>query len=139
MAATMKMPIRINFNRSHPRTIPSPSATASVTHPAHALGLSLRKEEYEMSMTIENAAKQLTMKSTGLKMVLPMKQMMRPDIKKRANIAHLLLLNHSHIALSFPHPVLLLKLPTRDEGSPVRLPSLNRLPESSHKMFNLRL
>ena len=135
----MKMPIRMNLIKSHPKKSPNTTATPIVTHPAQALGLSERKVEYEMSITIEKAAKTLTMNTIGLKIVLPMKQIISPDIKKRENIAHLLLSNHSQIALSYPflQPVRLLKFPTKDVPLAEKVSPVKRL-LVSHAMFILR-
>ena len=96
-----------------------------------------------MSITKENVVKQQVIKRIGLKIVLPMKQMMRPEMRKKANMAHLLLLNHCQMALSYPvlQPLELLKVPK------IFLPStendsffkLGGTAEESHPMLNLKL
>jgi hypothetical protein len=70
-----------------------------------------------------------------------MKQMMSPETKKKTNIAHLLLLNHSQIALSCPflQPVMLLKFPTTVVPSAAKVSPENKLSLFSHAMFKVNL
>jgi len=51
-----------------------------------------------MSMISDIAIQTPTMKRTGLKSDLPMKQIVRPESRKTTNIGHLLLWNQSQMA-----------------------------------------